>query len=52
MRNVIIGILLIVAGLSGKFTLLFTNSAIALVVFGVALTAWGAYQISNSRKQR
>ncbi len=52
MWNLIIGILLVVAGLSGKFTLLFTNSSIALVVVGAALAAWGAYQSITSRKQR
>ena len=52
MWNFVIGILLIVAALSGKFTLLFTNSSIALVVVGVALAGWGAFQIITSRKER
>ena len=52
MWNLIIGILLIVTGLSGKFALPFTNSSIALVVAGAAQAAWGAYQSITSRKQR
>ena len=49
--NVIIGVVTILAGASGRFTLLFTNSSVALIVIGAVITALGAYQFVRARKQ-
>jgi len=49
--NVIFGIVAIGMGLSGKFSLLFTNSSTALIVFGGACSAWGLFQIFRDRSR-
>jgi hypothetical protein len=51
MWNLIIGIILIVAGLSGQFTLIGTRSSSALVVIGIAIAALGAFQIYRRRSR-
>ncbi len=50
MGNIIIGLVFIIGGLSGKIALLGTNSSMAAVVFGAVLVAWGGFQL-KSRKQ-
>ena len=50
--NIIIGLVTIVAGASGKFTLLFTNSSLALIVIGAVITAFGVYQFARARRGR
>ncbi len=47
--NVIIGLLLVVAGLSGKFVLLGTNSSILLAILGGGIAGMGVYRLVKSR---
>ena len=47
--NVIIGLLLVVGGLSGKFVLLGTNSSVLLAVFGGAIAGLGVYRLVKGR---
>jgi len=51
MWNLIVGILLIIAGLSGRFAFIGTRSPQLLVVIGIAIAAWGVYQIIQSRSR-
>ncbi|MEM9187647.1 MAG: hypothetical protein AAGF12_00625 [Myxococcota bacterium] len=48
--NLIIGGLMVAGGLSGRFTLLGTNSTEALAGLGAAICAYGIYQIVRSRR--
>ena len=48
MLNIIIGIILIVLGLSGR-SLIGTNSPGLLVLIGIAIAGWGAYQVYRRR---
>jgi hypothetical protein len=41
MVSIIIGIIMIIGGLSGKLVLIGTNSGVALAVLGAALVVWG-----------
>lgn len=50
MWNIIIGILLIIAGLSGRFSLIGTNNPMWLVLFGAGLVIWGVVQVSRRRR--
>jgi hypothetical protein len=50
MFNIIIGIIFIVGGLSGKLSLIGTSSSPAIVVVGAGLVAWGIYQVLQSRR--
>ena len=50
MWNIVIGILLIVAGLSGRFTLIGTSSPRLLALVGVGLVIWGAVQVARRRR--
>jgi len=47
--NVIIGLLLVVGGLSGKFVLLGTNSSVLLAIFGGAIAGLGVYRLVKGR---
>jgi hypothetical protein len=49
MLNLIIGIILIIMGLSGQFRLIGTNSPGLLVLLGIAMAGWGAFQIYRRR---
>ena len=49
MSSVIIGLIFIAGGLSGKLALVGTNSGVALAVVGVLLVGRGIYRM---RKQR
>ena len=49
MRNIIIGIVFIIGGLSGKLALLGTNSPGLLVLVGVGLLIWGVVQMVRAR---
>jgi hypothetical protein len=51
MWNIIIGIVFIVGGLSGKLALRGTQSGQALAVVGGLLAAWGVFQVVRSRKK-
>jgi hypothetical protein len=50
--NVIIGLVMLAGGLSGRFSLLFTNSSLALAVVGGVIAAVGGYQIVRARGGR
>lgn len=50
MWNIILGILFIVGGLSGKMALIGTQSSGALVVVGALLLAWGLFQKFRQRQ--
>ena len=45
MWNLIIGIILIILGLSGRFAFIGTGSPQLLVVIGIAIAGWGAFQV-------
>ena len=47
--NIIIGIIFIIGGLSGKLALIGTNSGPALAVVGGLLIAFGVYRMAASR---
>jgi hypothetical protein len=48
--NLVIGLLAVVAGASGRFALIGTHSSTALVVIGGCIAALGLYQLVKSRK--
>ncbi len=49
MFNIIIGIVFIVGGLSGKLALIGTQSGTALAVLGGVLLVIGIFQVSKSK---
>jgi predicted phage tail protein len=50
MRSIIIGLIFIVGGLSGKLALIGTNSGEALAAVGAALLIWGVVQMVRARR--
>jgi hypothetical protein len=50
--SVIIGLIFIVGGLSGKLALIGTNSGVALAVVGVLLVGRGIYRIRRQKAQQ
>jgi hypothetical protein len=48
MWNIIIGIVFIIGGISGKLVLRGTNSSFALVVVGIILVGVGIYKFTNN----
>ena len=52
MSSVIIGLIFIVGGLSGRLALIGTNSGIALAVVGVLILGRGIYRIRKQRAQQ
>ncbi|HUE36526.1 MAG TPA: hypothetical protein VMO20_03985 [Candidatus Acidoferrum sp.] len=50
MIKIIIGIVFIVGGLSGKLVLLGTQSGIALAVLGAVLVVWGIVRMIRQRQ--
>ena len=44
MINIVIGIIFVVGGLSGKLVLIGTDSSVAIIVLGVGLLIYGAVQ--------
>jgi len=48
MWNIILGIVLILLGLSGR-SLIGTNSPGLLILLGIAMAGWGAYQVYRRR---
>jgi hypothetical protein len=48
--NLVIGLLAVGAGASGRFALIGTHSSTALVVIGGCIAALGLYQLVKSRK--
>ena len=49
MWNIIIGLVFIVGGLSGKLALLGTDSGLALAALGVGLVIWGGVQVARKK---
>ena len=47
--NVILGLLMVAGGLSGKFVLLGTSSGVLLAVFGGAVAGMGVYSLVKGR---
>jgi uncharacterized membrane protein len=52
MSSIILGLVFIVGGLSGKLALIGTNSGTALAVVGVLLVGRGIYRIRKQRAQQ
>ena len=52
MIRVLVGCLLIAAGLSGRFVFLGTDSPLPLIALGVGLVCFGGYQIVRARSDR
>ncbi len=50
MWNIVIGIVFIVGGLSGKLALIGTDSGPALAIVGAGLLAWGIVQMVRAKK--
>lgn len=50
MVKIIIGIVMIVGGLSGKLVLVGTQSGLALAGLGVVLVVWGIARMASRRK--
>lgn len=50
MWNILIGIVFIVGGLSGKLALIGTNSGEALAALGAGLLIWGVVQRERAKK--
>jgi uncharacterized membrane protein (UPF0136 family) len=50
MAKIIIGLVMVVGGLSGKLVLVGTDSGIALAVLGVVMIVWGVARVVSSRK--
>jgi len=50
MISIIIGIIMIIGGLSGKLVLIGTNSGVALAVLGAVLVVWGIIKIVRRRQ--
>lgn len=51
MFNIILGIVFIVGGLSGKLALRGTDSGPLLAALGAGLLAWGGYQMWKKKQQ-
>ena len=49
MIKIILGVVFIIGGLSGKLVLIGTNSGVALAVVGVGMVIWGIARIAASR---
>ena len=47
MWNILIGIVFIIGGLSGRMALIGTNSGLALTAIGAGLVVWGLVQVSR-----
>jgi len=50
--NIIVGLLCVGLGLSGKFVLLGTQSSIPLVVVGAGVAGYGVFRIYRERRHR
>ncbi len=48
--NIIIGVVFIVGGLTGKLALLGTQSGMALAIFGVVLIALGIFRMTRGAR--
>jgi len=50
MGKIIIGLVFIVGGLSGKLVLIGTDSGMALAAFGAVLIVWGIVVMARSKR--
>ena len=50
--NIVVGLAMVAAGLSGKFALLGTNSGGALAALGAAVAGFGIYRTIKDRSRR
>ena len=51
MVKIIIGLVMIGGGLSGKLVLVGTNSGVALAAVGAGMLAWGIFNVVKARQQ-
>ena len=49
MVKIILGVVFIIGGLSGKLVLIGTNSGVALAVVGAVMIVWGILRIAARR---
>ena len=49
MVKIIIGVVFIIGGLSGKLVLVGTHSGVALAAFGAVLVVWGVARMMSRR---
>jgi predicted phage tail protein len=52
MWNIIIGIIFVIGGLSGKLVLRGTDSSGALALIGVGLAIWGIVQLTRKKQEQ
>lgn len=52
MYKIIIGLVMIVGGLSGKLVLIGTNSGMALAALGGVFVVWGIVRIARAKQAR
>lgn len=50
--NIVLGLIMLIGGLSGRMVLIGTSSGMALAVFGAILIAWGGYRLITSFNQQ
>jgi len=50
MVKIIIGVVMVIGGLTGKLVLIGTQSGVALAVLGAVMIVWGIARIVASRK--
>jgi hypothetical protein len=50
MVKIIIGLVMVIGGLTGKLVLIGTNSGVALAAFGAVMIVWGIARIASGRK--
>ena len=50
MWNIIIGIVFVIGGLTGKLALIGTNSGLLLAALGAGLIVWGGVQMVRARR--
>ncbi|HWC59685.1 MAG TPA: hypothetical protein VHC44_08330 [Verrucomicrobiae bacterium] len=50
MVKIIIGLVMVIGGLSGKLVLIGTQSGIALAVLGGVMIVWGITRVATSRR--
>jgi hypothetical protein len=52
MVKIIIGLVMVIGGLSGKLVLVGTHSGVALAALGAVLIAWGVFNVVKSRQAK
>jgi hypothetical protein len=50
--TIVIGVVLIVCGLSGEFVLRGTDSSLAIIVVGIAVAIWGVFRLIQERRKK